>query len=154
MLSVLSWQGLTWDLFYSVFEFVGNEKAEQTSVICLDLKRVSEPFRQKVKQNQLTSKTEGSFACLSTSFLYVFQRPVTRKSTTIHPCSLVWIPFSLGSTTCSWSRFPLPTADLLPYISSLPLPGKYSNTLKMLGLCGQEKGEPGILDMVMSPCSV
>lgn len=108
MLSVLLWQGLTWDLFYSVFEFVGNEKREQTSVISLDLSRVYGPSCQKVKQNQLTSKTEGSFAWPSVRCIPIcISEARNKKSTTIHSCSLGCIPFSLGSTTCSWCRFPL-----------------------------------------------
>lgn len=91
---------------------------------------------------------------VSDAFPYAFQRPVTKKAP----------PFTLAH----WVVFPFPwapphvldagslwtSADLLPYVSSLPLPGKYSNTLKMLGLYGQEKGEPGIFNMVMSPCSM
>lgn len=55
----------------------------------------------------MTWEIWGSFACLSTSFLCLFQRSITRNSTTIPSHSLDCTPLFLGSSTCSWFKFTL-----------------------------------------------
>lgn len=62
-------------------------------------------------------------------------------------------PFYLAPASILDSGSLWPPVDLLSYVSSLSLTGKYLTTLKMIGFCGQEKHELDILDTMMSPCS-
>lgn len=62
------------------------------------------------------------------------------------------IPFSFAPVYVDSELF-WPSADLLPYVSSLTLSGKHSTTLEITDLCGREKWELDIPDTLMSPCS-
>lgn len=127
-------------------------EVEKTRAINLDPKRLRLLITKSNKTRQWWCERWVSSACLSVSFLCLFQRFVTRKSTTILWHSLDFIPLFLCSRIC-WFRIILALCwhTALCFLSFSDW--QIFNHLVIADIHGREKQELDIPDTLMSPCS-
>lgn len=109
MLSVLLWQLLTWDLFYSVCGFAGNGRSGEDQYHKF---RSQETFWDFLSESEARPdyddvRDKRKF-CSSQCFIPVPISEVRNKKKHHHSFVLLGgIPLVLGSSICSWFRFTL-----------------------------------------------